>query len=264
LGVSEFADKCWLWCHAAGSHNGWWNLPGESRISPADAADYMRIPNAVMVVFGDTPAPPFMPHAAEMAGLKRLVWSVIGDAGSKRNETSPDLDAVLAMAESCPNLTGAIMDDLFNASGDGKLMSRCSVQQLSELQSRLRGASRPLELWSVLYEHDLSLPVQEYLRYCDVVTYWTWHARDLPRLAEGFARVEEVLPCQRKMLGCYMWDYGDSRSMPLETMRQQCALGRSWLAEGRIDGIIFLASCICDLGLETVEWTRRWIAEQTR
>jgi hypothetical protein len=24
---------------------------------------------------------------------------------------------------------------------------------------------------------------------------------------------------------------------------------------------IFLASCICDLGLETVEWARHWIAE---
>ena len=28
-----------------------------------------------------------------------------------------------------------------------------------------------------------------------------------------------------------------------------------------IDGVIFLASCICDLELQTVEWTRQWIAE---
>jgi len=33
------------------------------------------------------------------------------------------------------------------------------------------------------------------------------------------------------------------------------------LREGAIDGMIFLASCICDLELETVEWTRRWIQE---
>ena len=30
--------------------------------------------------------------------------------------------------------------------------------------------------------------------------------------------------------------------------------------EGRIEGLNFLASCICDLGLEAVDWARRWIA----
>ncbi len=47
----------------------------------------------------------------------------------------------------------------------------------------------------------------------------------------------------------------------LERMRRQCELGLSWLKEGKIEGMIFLASCICDLELEAVEWTRSWIAE---
>jgi len=64
-----------------------------------------------------------------------------------------------------------------------------------------------------------------------------------------------------KVLGCYMWDYGDSRPMPVQLMRQQCELGLRWLREGRIEGMIFLASCICDLDLEAVEWTRQWIRQ---
>ncbi len=32
------------------------------------------------------------------------------------------------------------------------------------------------------------------------------------------------------------------------------------MKEGRLDGMIFLASCTCDLGLEAVEWARQWIA----
>ncbi len=32
-------------------------------------------------------------------------------------------------------------------------------------------------------------------------------------------------------------------------------------AEGRIEGMIFLASNVCDLELDTVEWTRKWIAD---
>ena len=64
----------------------------------------------------------------------------------------------------------------------------------------------------------------------------------------------------RKVLGCYMWDYGGLQPMPLELMEYQCNLGLKWLKEGRIDGMIFLASCICDLGIDAVEWTRKWIA----
>ncbi len=44
-------------------------------------------------------------------------------------------------------------------------------------------------------------------------------------------------------------------------MKHQCELSLQWLKQRRIEGLIFLASCICDLELEAVEWTRRWIAE---
>ena len=47
--------------------------------------------------------------------------------------------------------------------------------------------------------------------------------------------------------------------MPVEAMRHQCEAGHRVFTQGRIDGMIFLASCICDLGIETVEWTRKWI-----
>jgi len=43
-------------------------------------------------------------------------------------------------------------------------------------------------------------------------------------------------------------------------MEHQCELGLKWLREGNIEGMILLASCICDLDLEAVEWTREWVA----
>ena len=57
-----------------------------------------------------------------------------------------------------------------------------------------------------------------------------------------------------------MWDYGQKKPMPVHRMQQQCEIGLRWLKEARIEGMIFLASCICDLNLEAVEWTREWIA----
>jgi hypothetical protein len=214
-----------------------------------------------MVVTGGKPEPPFDDCAQEMRPLKRVVWSIIGDAGSTRNDTSPDLDAVIELSERFPNITGAIMDDFFHPPDETGSISRCTVEQLAEFRDRLHGAPRLLDLWAVLYTHDLGLPVKDYLDYCDVVTFWTWHARDLGLLEDSFARMEKVVPRRRKVLGCYMWDYGDHAEMPVELMKHQCGLGLKWLQQGRIEGMIFLASCICDLGLEAVEWTRKWIAE---
>ena len=46
----------------------------------------------------------------------------------------------------------------------------------------------------------------------------------------------------------------------MESTERQGEMGLRWLQEGRIEGIICLASCIHDLGLESGEWTRIWIA----
>jgi hypothetical protein len=46
----------------------------------------------------------------------------------------------------------------------------------------------------------------------------------------------------------------------VELMKMQAELGLKWLKAGRIEGIIFLGTPVCDLGLDAVEWTRRWLA----
>ena len=73
--------------------------------------------------------------------------------------------------------------------------------------------------------------------------------------------MERLAPQCGRALGCYLWDYGKKKPMPLDLMQHQCEMGLEWLKKGRIEGMIFLASCICDLELEAVEWTRNWIAK---
>jgi len=68
-----------------------------------------------------------------------------------------------------------------------------------------------------------------------------------------------LLPGKTVLLGCYMWNYGEKKALPVSLMRHQCELGLRWLREGRIKGMIFLSNNICDMDLETVDWTRRWV-----
>jgi hypothetical protein len=185
-----------------------------------------------------------------------------GSIGRQTLEVAQHLGCrVVSLAGKFPNISGAIMDDFFHAKDANGAISRYSVEDIANFRDQLHSAAHKVDLWVVLYTHDLDLPVQKHLANCDVVTFWTWSAKDLRDLPKNFERMERVAGDRRKILGCYMWDFGTGKPMPLEMMKLQCENGLRWLKEGRIDGMIFLSSVICDLDIEAVEWTRKWIAE---
>jgi hypothetical protein len=136
-----------------------------------------------------------------------------------------------------------------------------SMDELRALGKCLTVDGRKLDLAVTLYTHQLKKGILPYLKHCDVVSLWTWRASDLARLEENFAQCKRLLPGKRILLGLYMWDFGTRRPMPPELMKKQCTLALKWLREGRIEGMIFLATNICDLDLEAVNWSRSWIAK---
>jgi hypothetical protein len=249
----------WLWGHEAGAHNKSWGLPGPSRITPTEAAFYLGVPNLIMVRYHGRPSLPFDQYAVPMRGLKRVVWSVVGAGGQTDDE---EREHVLDLAARHPNITGVMMDDFFGSetsqADDSPVLP---ADKLRELRSQLVAGGRRLSLWAVLYEHQLDKPLARYLELLDTVSFWTWDCEKLQRLEGNLERLEELAPHCGRVLGCYVWDYGKKKPMPLELMRHQCELGLRWLRQGRLSGMIFLASCICDLELEAVEWTRDWIAK---
>lgn len=257
--MTTILDKLWLWAHEAGSYNGAWKLPKPSRITAAEAAFYMGIPNLVQVRYLDKPAPPYDQYAVALRPLKRVVWSIVGAGGCKDN--TDEVSRVTDLAGRFPNITGVIMDDFFVREIDatGHTGTGYTPQQLNDIQRRLRLPERKLDLWVVLYDRELHLPVQDHLKQCDVVTFWTWESVNLSRLEENFAKVEQYAPNCRKLMGCYMYDFGAQKPMPVAELERQCSIGLRWIREGRIEGMLFVSSSICDLDLEAVEWTRQWI-----
>ena len=255
MGNGVIRDKFWIWGHEVGSHDNAFGLTATSRMTPAEGAFYLDVPNMILVRYNDLPEPPFEQYAVAMRPLKQVVWSIVGAGGASANY---EVEAARNLAEKFPNFTGVMMDDFFSDPATGKVAVH-DVESLNAIQKQLTVANRKLDLWVVLYNHQLGHPVGPHLETCDVVTFWTWNASQLTELKQNFTRAEELTPSPRKVLGCYMYDYGDRQPMPVDLMQHQCEIGLQWLRDGRIDGMIFLASCICDLGLETVEWTRDWI-----
>ena len=257
---SSVRDKLWLWGHDAGAHNDSWGLPKPSRITPTEAAFYLGIPNLIMVRYQGRPTLPFYQYALPFRALKRVVWSVVGASGQTDEEERAH---VLDLAARHPNVIGLMLDDFFGSeqTSQGHDLAVLPPETLRDLRGQMIVGGRRLRLWAVLYEHQLERPLAPYLELLDVVSFWTWESEKLQGLESNLERLEKVAPKCGRVLGCYLWDYGNKRPMPLDLMRRQCELGMRWLRQGRIEGMIFLASCLCDLELDAVEWTRNWIAQ---
>lgn len=263
--MSTVRDKLWLFGmpvmerHRERQES---RFPRGHLMTTLEAAAYLGIPNALYVTQHNFPEPPFDSYARALVSMKRVVWSILGDSRSDRN----DIEEVIRIAQDFPNITGGIMDDFFKHPRREGPVGRFTLEQVDEFRERLHAAARPLELWVVIYAHQLGMETDEHLARCDVVTFWNWWGRELDDLEENFARLEGRAGDRRKLLGCYFSDPGDAEEggdgvLPLERMQRQCETGLRWMNEGRLDGIIFLGNPVCGLGVETVEWTRQWIAQ---
>ena len=61
------------------------------------------------------------------------------------------------------------------------------------------------------------------------------------------------------MAGCYLYDFGNQKPISVSRMKSQCKEYLRWLDLGEIEGVIFCGSCVADLDLEAVKWTKEWI-----
>lgn len=259
-------DKFWIWGHEAGclhKHEGnMWKLPGASTMTPMQGAEYLGIPNIFMVRFANSPAPPFREHTVPLASARRVVWSIVGDSSSSANDTAPDIDEVISISREFPNICGGVMDDFFRAASDPRPPGRYTPAQVRAFRDRLHTEPpRPLELYITLYAHNLDGSIEEYLDGFDVITLWLWRAAEIADLDRNLGRLERLAPSKRKLLGIYMWDFGDCRPVPMDAMEAQCRRALELLEAGRIDGMIFHTNCVVDLNLEAVEYARKFIAE---
>lgn len=261
-------DNFWLWGQNPGSHHvgspeGGYRLPGVNHMDSREGCDFFGIDKCLRVTMSTGPFPPFDAEAAKLKDLKEVVWSAIGAGGATiySNDNHSDVDEVVRMAKIYPNVSGAVMDDFFYGTEvPGRSSGRHSIESIQSIRRKLHSfAKRPLDLWVVWYTYQLDFNVAEYLDLCDVITLWTWKGSDLPEIDANLKKMMEKTPGKRRFAGCYMWNYGERKPLTMDQMKYQLDRYYHWLKKGDIEGIIFCSNCIADIGLETVDYTRKWI-----
>ncbi|HYI16999.1 MAG TPA: hypothetical protein VEX37_16495, partial [Thermomicrobiales bacterium] len=195
-GPETVRDRFWLWGHTAGSHDEEWNLPGPSLITPVEAANYLGIPNLLMIRYNGRPQMPYDQLTIPMRTLSRIGWGITG----ARGETSTDeREHVLDLASRTPNISGLVMDDFINwDTGEPEL----TLADLRDLDQRRQLPDRTLDLMTILYTHQLNIDISEHLEYCNQISLWTWHASDLSQLDANMSRLEAIAPEHQRFVGC--------------------------------------------------------------
>ena len=257
-------DAFWIWGHDAGAHHSGeaarlYHIQGTNRMGPWEAAEYLGIPNCCRVVFNGSPHPPFDAESEKLRKFERVVWSILGDASSARNDREgDDLDEVLRQAEKYGNVTGGILDDLFRPA---EKSARLSPERLREIAGRLHSAPRRLSLWLVYYAALLEIDYDRWLEIADVITFWSWTSAELAEAETNLNRIIAMTPGKQHYAGCYIFNYGDCRPVTVEEMKFQLELYRKMLLSGKIQGVIVCANTVADVGLEAPEYLRQWLAQ---
>ncbi|TWU17181.1 hypothetical protein Pla52o_53560 [Novipirellula galeiformis] len=256
-------DRLWMWGHDSGSLRPGYDIGGPKDVGPGEAIEYMGIPNLCMVRFTGTPLPPFDDYVKQLAHAKRLTWSIVDGAKNFTNEQKKD--QALELVPKTPNLIGFDLDDFFvgNAAPQtegGEANAHLSVDQLRGIRKEMDAQKRNLDLSLVLYTSQLNPAIKSHIDEVDSVYFWTWRASDLPKLEENFAIYRKIAPKKPTLLGIYMWNFGEKKTIPLELMKHQCRLALKWLRAGEVEGLIFHCTPLCGMDLEAVKWSRDWIA----
>lgn len=193
-------------------------------MSPAEGAFYLGIPNIYMNQANAGPEsqlgrfePPFAQYAVALRPFKRVLWGLVGSGGfTNPAERKEGVELICKTS----NFVGAHLDDFFTSKATGK-RAVLTLDELQEIRQTLKAAARPLEIYSTYYTTLLKLPLDDYLKLLDGVTFWTWKPEDLVNLASNVAQVKEVATHLKVILGCYLVDFTKKVSIPIPAMQRQ-------------------------------------------
>lgn len=262
---NKLRDNMWLWGHQVDGHYGDYNIKSHSRMTPAEASMYVGIPNVIMVDLGEKASlPPDRQEALAVSSLQKVVWSVRHPVRISKNKDfnedesiTEDIEKIHNLADEFDNINGVILDDFQME------MERpgTTPQVMKEFSASVKNNHPFLDTYVVVYDHMLDSDVWYYLKYFDVVTLWTWESKNLENLEATFNICKEKIGDKQLLLGLYLYDYGGKKPMSVKRMKYQCEFALEKMKKGQISGMIFLASCICDLNLDAIKWTKDWIKE---
>jgi len=249
--MARLRDSLWIWGHPVNSLKGYFGIQETSYMSVPDGASYLGADRALYVPMGRETDMTKLNRC--MSGLQKTGWSV---------ENPAQIDEIVRQSYCFPNIDRVIFDDFFSPTNPANNYLNYTPESLTALKEKLhKEAARPLSMWMVYYTMLFDMQVQDYIDVFDGATMWFWNeseVADFDRMVEKFL---QFTPNQRRMIGCYLYNFGEEAPATAKAVLYQLDRERELLREGLIEGVLLHTNAVGDLGLEAVEAAKEWIAE---
>jgi hypothetical protein len=257
-------DCCWLWGHPEGRYNqnaDNFGCPDVSRMSPMEACLYLGIRNTFMVPVGVDVNK--RQYNKSFKTLNQVGWECF-DACEK-----PELvDEIINEAKDFKNISCVVIDDFKIEEKGEPRYKRLPVSMLKDLNNKLHNNPvRKLDSWMVLYTFQFGVNEEEdvefqpYMDEFDGVIMWTWQEKDVHLIPEKFELFKKLTPKTRRMVGCYLYNFGEAKQATSEAVIWQLNYYRELLLKGEIEGIVLHTNTMADLDYEAYDAAVAWMEE---
>ena len=258
-------DRCWLWGHPEGCFNTTkeYGLTSPSRMTPMECCDYLGISNTFMVPMGiDVNR---RQYNKSFKRLNNVGWDCFNAAVSPEK-----IEMLIDDAKNFSNITLGVFDDFKNS--DEKDMppryKRFPIQNLYDVINRMHNNEvRRLDAWMVLYTRLFGVDEQDdrefqpYMDAFDGVIMWTWEEFNIPVIPEKFEIFKKLTPNNRRMFGCYLYDFHQGKQSTPELVKWQLDFYYEQIKKGDAEGIVFHTNTMADLDFEAYDVACKWLEE---
>ncbi len=251
-------EKFWLWGHPEGVYNNRFGNEGCSRMTAMEACLYLGIRNTFMVPVGHNLNR--RQYNKSFITLRQVGWECY------RAVRNPQLiDDLIEEAKDFPNFGCVVFDDFIFQTPQEKVDA--IVEKLWKFREKFQNNNvRKLDMWMVLYTHEFGLDPEadERLKKCiepfDGVIMWTWKECDVPLVPEKYEVFKKLTAGKRRMFGCYLWNFGESKPATGEAVSWQLDWYRDKLIAGEAEGIVLHTNTMADMDYESYEVANAWMA----
>ena len=250
-------DKFWLWGHPEGVYNHKYGNEKESRMTPMEGCLYLGVRNTFMVPVGvklDR-----RQYNKSFTTLREVGWECYSAA--KDPEV---IEPLIREAGDFANIGRVVFDD-FQRNDKYK---EINVEDLWAINKRLHNNEvRSLDMWMVLYTHEFGLDAEKdedfkrYIAPFDGIIMWTWKESDVPLIPEKFEIFKKLTPNNRRMCGCYLWNFGEDKEATSEAVIWQLNWYREKMLAGEIEGVVLHTNTMADLDYEAYDAAVTWMEE---
>lgn len=248
-------DNFWLWGHPEGRYNNEYGNDGISRMTPMEGCLYLGVRNTFMVPVGWDVN--MRQYNKSFKTLKEIGWECYNAA------KNPEIvEQLISDAGDFDNIGRVVFDD-FQRGGEYK---EIDVNNLWKIKKRLHeNEIRPLTMWMVLYTQEFGLDAandedfKNYIDPFDGIIMWTWKESDVPLIPEKFEIFKRLTPNNRRMFGCYLYNFGEHKQATGKAVKWQLDWYREKILSKEAEGVVLHTNTMADLDYEAYDAACEWM-----